>query len=156
MSAAPDIAFYQLAKWPLEQALAKLLERILNQSLRAVVRVASDHYLSALNQSLWTYDAKSFLPHGSASDGDVEQQPIYLTTGSEVPNRATILILTGSLDAADINSFARCVDIFDGNDEAVTKAHTRWVARSTAGHSQTFWRQAPDGRWTKRLNFEPL
>jgi len=156
MSAAPDIAFYQLAKWPLEQALAKLLERILNQSLRVVVRVTSDHYLSALNQSLWTYDAKSFLPHGSANDGDVEQQPIYLTTGGEVPNGATILILTGNLDAADINSFARCLDIFDGNDEAVTKARKRWVLRSAAGHSQTLWRQAPDGRWTKHLNFESL
>ena len=156
MSAAPDIAFYHLTKWPLEQALVKLLERILNQSLRVVIRVGSDHHLSALNQSLWTYDAKSFLPHGSASDGYVEQQPIYLTTGSEVPNGETVLILTGNLDAADIDSFARCVDIFDGDDEAVTKARKRWILRSTAGHSQTYWRQTPDGRWTKHLNFEPL
>lgn len=156
MAAATDIAFYRLAKWSLEQALGKLLERILNQSLRAVVRVADDDHLSALNQSLWTYDANSFLPHGSPSEGYVEQQPIYLTTGGEVPNGATVLILTGNLDAADINNFARCVDIFDGSDVAITKAHSRWVLRSKEGYSQIYWRQTPDGRWTKHLNFDPL
>ena len=156
MPATPEITFYHLAKWPLEHALPKLLERILKQDFRVVIRVASDRHLSALNQTLWTYDPKSFLPHGSASDGYVEQQPIYLTTGSEVPNGATVLILTGDLDAADIDSFARCVDIFDGNDEAVAKARKRWVLRSVAGYSQAYWRQTSDGRWTKHQNFESL
>ena len=156
MSAATDVAFYHLTKWHLEHALAKLLERTLNQNLRTVVRVASEQRLADLNQSLWTYDVKSFLPHGSPSDGYVEQQPIYLTTGSEVPNGATVLILTDNLDAADIKNFARCVDIFDGTEEAVKEAYKRWVQRSKAGYSQTYWRQTRDGRWTKHLNFEPL
>ena len=153
MSGATEIAFYHLVKWPLEHALPKLLERILSQDFKAVVRVASDSQLSTLNQALWTYDPGSFLPHGVAGDGNVKQQPIYLTTGSEVPNDATVLILTGDLDAHDINRFARCVDIFDGTDEALSKARKRWESRSTAGYSQTYWQQTSDGRWERPVGY---
>ena len=153
MPSATEIVFYHLVKWPLEHALPKLLERILIQDFKVVIRVATDRHLSTLNQALWTYDPGSFLPHGNAGDGNAKQQPIYLTTGTEVPNDATVLILTGDLDAHDIDRFARCVDIFDGNDEAVSKARKRWASRSTAGYSQTYWQQTSDGRWERISEF---
>ena len=153
MLLATEITFYHLTKWPVERALPKLLERALAQNHKVVVRVPNTDRLAALNQALWTYDPGSFLPHGDSGDGNAKQQPIYLTTGTEVPNDATVLILTGDLDAHDIDRFARCVDIFDGNDEAVSKARERWASRSTAGYSQTYWQQTSDGRWERISEF---
>ena len=149
MSLATEIAFYHLTKWPLERALPKLLERALAQNLKVVVRVPDTSRLTALNQTLWTYDPGSFLPHGDAGDGNSKHQPVYLTTGSEVPNEATLLILTDGTGSDDIGRFTRCFDIFEGDERSVVNAEKRWALRSAAGYSQTYWQQAVDGRWEK-------
>ncbi len=146
-----EVGFYQLLKWPLEKALPRLLARAHERGLRAVVRVGSEDRLQALNSVLWTYDPGSFLPHGGPADGNASQQPIYLTTEAENPNEATVLILTDSLEAADIEKFDRCIDMFDGNDEtALAAARDRWRRLKDTGHELTYWRQTEDGRWEKQ------
>jgi DNA polymerase-3 subunit chi len=149
VSLATEITFYHLTKWPLERALPKLLERALAQNHKVVVRVPNTDRLAAFNQALWTYDPGSFLPHGVARDGNSKHQPVYLTTGSDVPNEATLLILTGGTDSDDIGRFTRCFDIFEGDERSVVNAEKRWALRSVAGYSQTYWQQAVDGRWEK-------
>ena len=151
MSLATEITFYHLTKWPLERALPKLLERALAQNHKVVVRVPNTDRLAAFNQALWTYDPGSFLPHGVARDGNSKHQPVYLTTGSDVPNEATLLILTGGTDSDDIGRFTRCFDIFEGDERSVVNAKKRWTLRSATGYSQTYWQQADDGRWEKNV-----
>ena len=112
MSKNNHIAFYHLSKWSLELGIAKILERALSQNLKMVVRAASDEHLTVLNAALWTYDQGSFLPHGTANEENPEQQPIYLTPGLEVPNNATVLILTEKIEAEDLSDFERFIDIF--------------------------------------------
>ena len=65
-----EIAFYQLRRTPLEKALPKLLEKVLESGRRAVVLAASEERAEALNAALWTYEQGSFLPHGTARDGN--------------------------------------------------------------------------------------
>jgi len=141
------IAFYHLSKWSLEFGIAKILERALSQNLKMVVRAASDEHLTVLNTALWTYDQGSFLPHGSTKEKNPEQQPIYLTTGLEVPNKATVLILTENIDAEDISHFERCIDIFEEDRTAILRARDRWASRKTEGYSPTYWQQDGNGKW---------
>ena len=56
-----------------------------------VVR-ARREMVAALDERLWIYDDASFLPHGTARDGEPETQPIFLTTGDDNPNAATMLV----------------------------------------------------------------
>lgn len=115
-----------------------------------MVVAGSPERVETLNGALWTYDDRSFLPHGSARDGFAEDQPIWLTTEVENPNRATMLVLTDGAAAADIAAWPSAVEIFDGNDEnAVAAARARWSAYKAAGHTLTFWRQNDRGRWEK-------
>ena len=146
-----EIGFYQLKKWPLERALPRLLERAHAAGLRVVVRCTSKPRLDSLNDLLWTYDPGSFLAHGGPEDGKAADQPIYLTMAEENPNHATVLMLTDGLDAADLDQFDRCLDLFDGNDpDALAAARARWQARKDAGYPLTSWSQTEDGRWEKQ------
>ena len=145
-----EIGFYHLLSTPLERALPRLLERARAQDYRIVLRAASSERIEHLNALLWTYDEASFLPHGAARDGNPASQPIWLTDGEENPNGATMLVLVDGVDAADLATFARCLDLFDGNDEAaVEAARDRWRRAKSAGHALTYWQQTAAG-WEKK------
>ncbi len=145
-----EIGFYHLTATPLERALPKLLERTLQAGERAVVRTASEERVQALNGLLWTYEDRSWLPHGSARDGFAEDQPIWLTADEENPNAARFLFLTDGIETADLGAWTRVFDLFDGRDDAaVAAARRRWKAARDAGHSLTYWRQTDRGGWEK-------
>ncbi|HWE76510.1 MAG TPA: DNA polymerase III subunit chi [Stellaceae bacterium] len=145
-----EIGFYHLKTTPLERALPRLLERALKDGYRALVVASSSERVEHLNQALWTYDDASFLPHGSARDGNADRQPIFLTASEGNPNAATMLVLVDGAHGTAIESFQRVCDMFDGNDEAaVEDARQRWREAKAAGHTLTYWEQTSSG-WTKR------
>jgi DNA polymerase-3 subunit chi len=145
-----EVGFYHLLSTPLERALPRLLERARGQGHRIVIRAASSERVEHLNALLWTYDEASFLAHGSARDGEAARQPIWLSALEENPNDASLLVLTDGVEAADLAAFARCVDLFDGNDpDAVEAARGRWRRATAAGHALTYWQQTPTG-WERK------
>ena len=147
----PRYDFYHLQKWPLEQALPKLLDKVLQSGHRAVLMAGSAERVEALTVHLWGFDREGWLPHGSARDGHAEEQPIYLTADDENPNGATILVLTDGTDAASKDTYARCLDLFDGHDEAaVQAARTRWKAALDKGWELHYWQQTDHGGWQEK------
>ena len=145
-----EIGFYHLLTTPLERALPRLLERACSQGHRIVIRAASSERVEHLNALLWTYDEASFLPHGSARDGNPANQPIWLTHQPENPNGASMLVLIDGVTADDLTLYARCADLFDGNDPAaVEAARQRWRHAQAGGHNLTYWQQTEAG-WEKK------
>jgi DNA polymerase-3 subunit chi len=146
-----DIGFYHLTKTPLEQALLRLLEKAVGAGKRAVVRTSSEERVTFLNGALWTNDATSFLPHGTQKEGNADQHPIWLTAEIENPNRADVLVLTDGADTTSYETYDRCLEIFDGNnDESVVAARERWKTYKEAGCSLTYWQQNDGGGWEKK------
>lgn len=151
MADAAEVLFYHLERAPLERVLPSLLERTLERGWRAVVQSGSAERLEALDLALWTYNDASFLPHGTARDGDPSRQPIYLTTGDETPNGAGVRFLVDGAEMTHFEGFVRIVCIFDGLDaEATGKARSQWKAAQAAGCTVTYWRQSESGRWEKQ------
>lgn len=146
-----EVGFYHLQSASVDRVLPKLLEKVLERGLRAVVMISSEERMEALNAALWTYGQGTFLPHGGPRDGFAPEQPIYLTTEEENPNGATVLALIDEVDPDFLGSFERCLDLFDGNDpDAVARARARWKARKAAGHTVTYWQQRADGGWEQK------
>lgn len=149
-----DVWFYHLERQPLDKVLPVLLQRALARGWRACVQAGGPERVRALDETLWTYDEASFLPHAAEGDGVATEQPILLTDGSGNPNGATIRILVDGADpfaALAQSSYERLVLLFDGNDdEALGDARRRWSALKAAGHQLTYWQQDQDGRWEKR------
>lgn len=152
-----DVYFYHLQQQPLERALPLLLEKSLQRGWRAVVQAASEERLKVLDDALWTYADASFLPHGTAQEGDAEQQPIYLTTGDDNPNGAALRVFVERTDALAVlerepaGAYERALVLFDGRDaEELEQARGQWKALKGAGHSVTYWQQSDTGRWEKK------
>ncbi len=146
-----EISFYHLLHTPLERALPKLIEKVLESGARAVVRTGSTERAEALNGALWTYDQDSFIPHGTARDGNAALQPVWITADEENPNGADILVLTDGAESADIGSYRRCLEMFDGRDDAaVADARRRWSAYKYAAHDLAYWQQTEGGGWEKK------
>lgn len=146
-----EVLFYHLERKPLEAVLPDLLQRSLDRGWRVVVKVGSDERLEALNGHLWSYDDSAFLPHGSAADGNAEEQPVFLTTDDGNPNGANVRFLVDGAETASFEGYDRIVFLFDGNDgEALSRARDAWKAARAAGADATYWKQDEGGRWSKQ------
>ena len=146
-----EIRFYHLQRTALEAALPPMLEKTLERGQRAVVMAASEERVEHLTDQLWTYSERSFLPHGSARDGNAALQAVWLTTADENPNAAQVLFLTDGTRSEKVAEYQLCVELFDGNDEAsVLAARARWKTYKDAGHALTYWQQSAAGRWEQK------
>jgi len=149
-----EVGFYHLRNTSLERALPRLLERALTEGHRVVVMAGSPERVQHLDDLLWTYSEESFLPHGAAKYGHADREPIWITVHDENPNSASMLVLVDGARSALVERYARCCDMFDGNDEAaVAAARERWRAAKAAGHRLVYWEQV-EGRWEKRTATE--
>jgi len=145
-----EFGFYHLRAMALERALPRLLEKALERGHRALVIAESAERVARLDAALWTYDPASFLPHGTATDGNAARHPILIADAADGRNGADLLVLVGGVDPTDVSGFARCLDLFDGTDErAVAAARDRWTRRKAEGHALTYWQQSDDGKWTQ-------
>jgi len=146
-----QIGFYHLTRLPLEQALPKLLEKALAVGLRVVVLVGSAERAAFLDDRLWTYTDESWLPHGSARDGDPESQPVWLTDHDENPNGATVMVACDGAMPGAVGAYVRCLDLFDGNDpDAVAAARARWKQWKAEGHELVYYQQTERGGWEEK------
>lgn len=146
-----DIAFYHLERSPLEGALPLLLEKTLAAGKRALVLASTEERVEGLAQLLWTYNPDSWLPHGTRKDGSPEDQPIWLTTEPENPNKATFLFLTDGATSDWVDAYERCFELFDGRDpDAVQAARDRWKTYKAAGHGLAYYQQTAKGGWEKK------
>ena len=105
-----------------------------------------------LNRALWTFGRDSFLPHGTRDDGFAEEQPVFLTDQADYPNGATVLVLVDGAEAEPPPQFARCLDLFDGNDEAALAQARALLAQAgaSAARRSTYWQQTERG-WQKAM-----
>lgn len=151
-----ETLFYHLERSGLEDVLPGLLERTRARDWKAVVRIGTAERMETLDTHLWTYSEQTFLAHGTAADGHLQRQPIYLTTESDNPNGANVLFLVGGAAPEDWNApglsgYARIVLMFDGRDEgALSAARAQWRSCKDAGHDATYWKESPGGKWEKQ------
>ncbi len=146
-----EVLFYHLERQPLERVLPSLVERTVARGWRAVVQAGSDERVEALDGLLWTYAEESFLPHGTKKDGNIAEQPVFLTTEETNPNGATVRFLVDGAELADLSGYQRVVYLFDGHDPAaVANAREQWKAAKGAGHTISYWQQSSEGRWENR------
>jgi len=150
-----EVRFYHLQGARLEEVLPVILERCHQRGDRVLVLAGSNERVEALAALLWTYRPDSFLPHGTARDGEAARQPIFLATpggDSEnpdaAPNGAQVLILSDGARHSRLDGFKLVCALFDGHDAAaVAAAREQWKACKEAGHAVVYYQQADSGKW---------
>ena len=148
-----EVRFYHLQRARLEEVLPVILERCHQRAERVLVLAGSTERVEALAALLWTYKPDTFLPHGTAKDGEAARQPIYLTTPEsegDNPNSAPVLILSDGARHPRVGDFKLVCELFDGHDEAaVAAARSQWKACKEAGHAVVYFQQGDNGKWAE-------
>lgn len=146
-----EYLFYHLTVTALDQALPKLLEKALQGGFRVHLCVATEEEAERINGLLWTYNPDSFLPHGTAKDGYGDQQPVYIGTGEDAPNRPSLIVVVDGRRVKPSESVQRVLDVFNGaSDEEVAKARDRWKQYTAEGQKLSYFRQTTSGGWEKQ------
>ena len=142
------VQFYHLLSTSRERAVPKLMEKALASGSKVVMLFDNDAALKSMSDALWSSNPNGFLPHGTAREAFPEQQPILLSLTDANPNGAEILCVLDGSSPASLPSFAKVLDVFDGNDEAsVAHARTRWSAYKEKGYNLQYVKQQPGGGW---------
>jgi DNA polymerase III subunit chi len=145
-----EVLFYHLTETRMDDALPPLLQKSLDRGWRVVVEFGSEARLQQLNDHLWVWRDDSFLPHGSAADGNASLQPVFLTTDASNPNGANVRFLVDMAVPGDVSAYQRAVVMFDGHDnDALGAARSCWKRLKGEGHILSYWQQTPQGGWVK-------
>jgi DNA polymerase-3 subunit chi len=147
-----EVLFYHLQNMSLESVLPSLLEKSLARGWRVVVQSTSQERTDALDAHLWTYHDDSFLPHGTWSAGDAQDQPIVLAVEEANPNGANVrFLIDNAALPADCHAYERVVLVFNGDDgEALAAARSAWTDCKARGFEVTYWQADERGRWQRR------
>ncbi len=147
------IDFYHLQKSGIEEVLPKLLEKAYASGKHIVVKIGTEDRVEFINTLLWTYDDASFLPHGSKKDGNAASQPVWLTSGDDNPNQASMLFLIddAKISTDKLSDFERVFNIFDGaSEESIKQARVFWKEAKSASHECHYWQQTASGSWEEK------
>jgi DNA polymerase III subunit chi len=146
-----DVNFYHLQSDPLNRALPRLLEKVYERQLTALIRGRTEDCLEELDECLWSFNPSSFMPHAvQQDDSEAANQPILLTLSPDQNlNSAKVLVLVEDAEASDIDNFDRCLYMFDGKDEkALAAARTRWKLLKDQDIPVSYYQQTETG-WQK-------
>ncbi|WP_272008422.1 DNA polymerase III subunit chi [Roseovarius sp. ZX-A-9] len=149
--------FYHLTRQPLEATLPVLLGKARQAGWRVAVRGASQARMEWLDEKLWQGPDDGFLAHGLASAPHAADQPILLTTQTDLPNGAVCLMAVDGADvtAEEVAALSRVCVLFDGNDiAAVDVARGQWKTLTDAGCAAQYWSEE-SGRWEKKAEKNP-
>ncbi len=151
------LRFYGRRQSALEEVLPRLLEKVLNQNLRAVVLFNDNSFLEVSDKILWTYTPLSFLPHGTKNDGLATNHPIWLTTTLENPNHSQLCILTCYVPHIwEKELFAQYIYIFNIDDEnELSSAKAVWSDQKK-NFDVGIWQQDQRGKWVTMDTFDKI
>jgi DNA polymerase-3 subunit chi len=133
-----QVDFYLLSDSESRAALktaCRLAEKAFDQGLKVVVRTDSSAAAAQLDDLLWTFSDRSFVPH-CVWPGDpslVAETPVLVASSSGPETHRDVLINLASRAAEDGAAFGRVLEIVAADDDAKQLARTRWRSYREAG-----------------------
>lgn len=134
----PRVDFYVLSQGSLDARLRtalRLIEKAFDQQLRTYVHTQSLADAQRLDEWLWTFNDRSFIPH-EVTDGASASHPRVLILLGESPapaeQRQLLINLTNALPAA-VDSYDRIAEIVDVDPENKRLSRERFKAYRDLG-----------------------
>jgi len=136
--AASKIDFYLLSAAEPRARLAtacRLAEKAYEQGHRVAVRTTSPGETAELDELMWTFADRSFVPHGiwPAEPEFAAATPVLIGSGSLPASHRDVLINLAPDAPADFSGYARICEVVGGGDEDKHRARARWRTYREAG-----------------------
>lgn len=151
---AKQISFYHLSQTNLEEALPKLLEKVLDTNGKAIVLCNDDGKVKIIDGLLWSVGGKRFIPHATANDNDIEHNPIYVTAEATNPIDANFLVDLKFDGETHYKDFQRTLLVFSGSSEAeLNYARGLWKKlKDDSSYELKYYQQNEKGGWEEKKN----
>ena len=138
MTGATKVDFYLLgAPDPRARltAACRLAEKACEQGLRVAVRTASPSETAMLDELMWTFSDRSFVPHAvwPAEPAVAEHTPVLISSGALPDSHCDVLINLHSDGPVEPGRFARICEVVGADEDTKRRARVRWRSYSEAG-----------------------
>jgi DNA polymerase III subunit chi len=146
-----EVSFYNLTTLPIHKAAPKLIEKIYYSNQKLLVITPDNDLLKMLDDGLWAYSTKHFIPHGTDMDEFCDQQPILLTTKKTNLNHADIIMTVANVELENLTA-KKILHMFDSNvKEQLDFARQKWkILQQHQDISLVYWLQKEDGSWENK------
>jgi DNA polymerase-3 subunit chi len=113
----------------------RLAEKACDQGLRVAVRTSGPAETAEVDEFMWTFSDRSFVPHGvlPADPAFVAATPVLIASGALPDSHRDVLINLGTDVPGDFASFGRVCEIVGGDETARRAARERWRGYKSAG-----------------------
>src|SRR5574337_1370985 len=95
--------------------VCRLAEKVFKRGQRSFVQLATENEARELDELMWTFHDRSFLPHALAAAGD--DVPVLLGCGAEPAGDWDLLINLTAAVPAFFSRFARVAEVVDAAPE---------------------------------------
>jgi DNA polymerase-3 subunit chi len=113
----------------------RLAEKAFDQGLRVAVRTASPSETAELDELMWTFGDRSFVPHAvwPAEPAVAEHTPVLISSGAVPGSHRDVLVNLGAEAPAGFEAFARVCEVVTADEAAKQAARARWRRYREAG-----------------------
>lgn len=137
----PNVTFHVLSDpapdAPLRHA-CRLAEDAVNQGRRVFMRVTDDAQVKRIDDLLWTFGDKSFLPHELAGPGAPSHERVRVLIGRDAPPAFRDMLINLATDPPnDMNSLQSIAELVPADDERKRAARARFKSYRDAGIEPT-------------------
>ena len=150
-----EVYFYHVTKQTVANALQQLLAKSLDVGWTVFIRGKDEESLKLFDDTIWTAQPESFIPHAVIGSQNEQKCDILLGTEENDSSNSDFLIsVNGALiSGEEITSYKRCALLFDDkNSDEMNIAREQWVEFTKADIRAKYWSQET-GAWSlKREN----
>jgi len=113
----------------------RLAEKACEQGLRVAVRTASPSETAEIDDLMWTFSDRSFVPHAvwPAEPVVAQETPVLIASGALPDSHRDVLINLAAEVPAEPGSYARICEVVGGADDERRRARARWRSYRDAG-----------------------
>jgi DNA polymerase-3 subunit chi len=136
--AGTKVDFYVLAAADQRSRLTtvcRLVEKAYEKGLRVAVRTSAPAETVEIDDIMWTYSDRSFVPHGvwPADPDFAAATPVLISSGALPDSHRDVLVNLGADMPADFAAFTRICEVVAADDDAKRRARQRWRGYKDAG-----------------------
>jgi DNA polymerase III subunit chi len=113
----------------------RIAEKAYGQGLRVAVRTASPAETAELDELMWTFADRSFVPHSvwPAEPAVAEHTPVLIASGALPDSHRDVLINLGADGPSDPSRFGRICEVVGADEDTKRRARIRWRGYRDAG-----------------------
>ena len=113
----------------------RLAEKAYSNNLRVVILAGSQADAAHLDELLWTFNERSFVPHAlCGADGTIDREVrVHVTADAGRAPETDVLVNVSDVMPPEPARFARIAEIVDADPERRTRARTRFKSYRDLG-----------------------